>query len=323
MSDEDGLLANAGGKTRLPPGVGFKVEFDGRLKDYASGVNNLLKEACDFGIPSIRLRVRGEMYKFDFEHMEMKNLNAVTNHRMVAPHNSERPGPDSMKDNLKKPLSVCMRTLRSSLKLQRPVYVVRVPEGSPGTTIRVPHPKKLGKALAVAVPREAIVGQPLFVPVPRTGMSELKYAAGGAAVAGAAAVASELATGCAIGGVGAGAAIGAPAVLGGFAIAGAVAASAAGVHYATRKPLKAAAVGALTIGALALADHVGDVGVVAAAGDVAEGAADLVEGVRSGIGDVADGIGDFADGVGDAEDAFVGAWDEAGDWLDAPGAFAV
>merc|ERR1719456_889151 len=168
-------------------------------------------------------------------------------------------------ENLRHPRSRGRKSLHDAARPQRPVFIVRVPEDGPGSTIRVPHPKKLGKALAVAVPCEAKVGQPLFLPMPRTQMkTKLKYAAGGAA-AGTTGAAVGVALGQTAGGAAAGGAlatVGTVAAVGlaGVAVAGVAVAAGVGVHYATRNPGKAVVVGAVTIGGLVLADHIADVG---------------------------------------------------------------
>lgn len=292
----------ASGRGRSAPGMGFKAKVDGRWEDYASQCNRFLLEAYQAGCPSMRLNVNGHMYKFDFHTMEQKNLSTLDICEMKAPHNAQRSMRSSLWDitNLRHPRSKGRKAFRDTVRPQRPVFVVRVPENGPGTIIRVPHPKKLGKTMTVAVPAVAKVGQPLFVPMPRTQLeTKVKYLAGGAVVgttsAAAAVTISEVAGGAAAGGalatVGGVVAV----ACGGVVVVGAVVAAGVGVHYATRNPGKAAAIGALTIGGLALAAHISEVGVLDAAGDVAEGAGELLEGV----GDVAEDMMDFA---GDAVD---------------------
>jgi hypothetical protein len=261
----------------------------------------------------MRLNIKGQMYKFDFEKMEQKNLVTLETSEMRPPHDIQRPARSSLfeVENLRHPWSKGRKSLRETVRPQRPVFVVRVPEGGPGSTIRVPHPKKLGKALTVAVPQEAKVGQPLFLPMPRTQVrTKVKYAAGGAA-AGTTGTAVGIAIGQTTGGVAAGGALAtvgtvAAVSLAGVAVAGVAVAAGVGVHYATRNPGKAVAIGALTIGGLALASHVAEVGVVEAAGDVAEGAGDLFEGAADAVDtgeDLAEALIDTGDWVGDfAED---------------------
>lgn len=308
----------AAGRPRSAPGKGFKAKVDGKWQDYAPHCHQLLMEAYQIGCPSMRLNVQGHMYKFDFVKMEQKNLNTLEANEMRAPHNAHRPQKSSIfrKKNLLHPLSKGRQSVRDMVYPQRPVFVVRVPAGSPGTTIQVPHPKKLGKAMTVAVPAEAEVGQPLYLPVPRTQMrSKLKYAAAGTAVGttgaavGVAVVETTGVTSASAGGLAAGGALAtagtfAAATLGGVAVAGAVVAAGAGVHYAIRNPRKAAAIGALTIGGLAFIDHAADVGVVEAVGDIAEG-----------VGDIAEGAGDFVEVTVDVAEEAVDAAEDAGDFI--------
>jgi len=305
MSSESLLAAGR----RSAPGRGFKAKVDGRWQDYASQCNQLLLEAYAAGCPSMRLNVKGQMYKFDFEKMEQRNLVTLETSDMRAPHDAQRPTRNSLFDvaNLRHPRSRGRKSLQDAVHPQRPVFVVRVPEDGPGSTIRVPHPKKLGKAMAVAVPCEAKVGQPLFLPMPRTQMkTKLKYAAGGAA-AGTTGAAMGVAIGQTAGGAAAGGAlatVGTVAAVGlaGVAVAGVVVAAGAGVHYAVRNPGKAAVIGALTVGGLALASHAAEVGVVEAAGDVAEGAGDFVEAAADAAGDGIDIAEDFAEDLVDTGD---------------------
>eukprot|EP00933_Yihiella_yeosuensis_P001983 TRINITY_DN10325_c0_g1_i1.p1 TRINITY_DN10325_c0_g1~~TRINITY_DN10325_c0_g1_i1.p1 ORF type:complete len:335 (-),score=62.96 TRINITY_DN10325_c0_g1_i1:178-1182(-) len=314
-----GLLEDSRNRARSSscPGVGFKVKIDDRWRNYAKSVDELLSICYKTGVPSLRMLVKGSMYEFDFETMKMRNLVTVSPQDMKAPFNLDRPAPTSQ----------ACETLRNGLSVGRngPVYALRVPKGSPGTTIRVPHPTKLGKPFPIFVPKEAVVDKPLFVPIPAS-KKKLKYLGYGAGASGAVFVGSEIATGFGIGGVGGAGVAGAagagaagvaaaalPFILGGAAIAGL---GAVAVHYSRRNPMKAAAVGALTIGGLALADHVAEVGVAEAAGDVAEAAGDLVEGVGDAAEFVADRAEDAADALGDLHHG-------VSDWLDGPGADAV
>merc|ERR1711939_999120 len=72
----------------------------------------------------------------------------------------------------------------------------------------------------------------------------------------------------------------------GVAVAGAVVAAGVGVHYATRNPGKAVAIGALTIGGIVFVSHAADVGIAEAADDVVIGAGDFVEGMSDAAEDV-------------------------------------
>merc|ERR1719440_1429126 len=48
-----------------------------------------------------------------------------------------------------------------------PTISIKVPPGSAGTTIQVPHPKLPGEFIAVSVPKNARAGQAMLVPVPK------------------------------------------------------------------------------------------------------------------------------------------------------------
>jgi len=317
------------GRPRWTKSGSFQAKIGSRWVDFKKEYSDLLNEAYVSGVPSMRLIIQSVIYKFDFEKMEQKNLHTTEVCQLRAPHDASRPtrkktakfsasdlSPAGFKAKLKR-----MSARGSLVGSQRPVYVVRVPEGSPGTTIVVPHPKILGQKLPVAVPREAKAGQPLFLPVPRTTASskvKLQCAAagaGGAAAATAAVLVTDTAigSGAAAGAVGVGAGVAglstaAPVLIPAVATAGALTAAAVGVHYATRHPKKAAAIGALTIAGLALGDHVAEHGVTATVAAAAEGAGDLVEEVIE-TGEV---IADKAvDLVEDAMDAMDGVKDTA------------
>lgn len=317
-------------KRRSTPGAGFKVKIDGRWQDYAPSCNRLLMDAYEAGCPSMRLNVKGHMYKFDFEKLEQKCLNTLETHELRAPHNTDRPTRSSFfkKENFTSPLTKGRKSFSQSFVRRRPVLVVRVPEGGPGKFIHVPHPQKLGKTLGVGVPKDAQVGQPLFVPVPRKDLSKkVKYAVGGTvggittAVAVDAIGSGSLAGGTAAAGAGfAGIATG-PAILGAVAIGSVALGVGYGVtKYAKRNPAKFVVMGALTLGSLALADHVAEVGVVEATGDVVEGVGDFVDGARDGVEDVIEGVEDateFAEDVGeDVIDMSEWLGDTVGDGVD-------
>ena len=48
-----------------------------------------------------------------------------------------------------------------------PTFCIKVPPGSPGTCIHVPHPAKKGQFIAVNVPAKAKVGAAMLVPIPK------------------------------------------------------------------------------------------------------------------------------------------------------------
>jgi len=161
---------------------------NGTWKDYAPAAAEVLAQAYASGVPSLSLHVRGLMFKFDFEKMQQTNRNTSEVMNMRPPTDLARP--------LRK------KTLVGSMCREKEYYAVRVPKGSPGTKILVPHPKNLGKTLQVRVPAEANVGQPLFVQIPGS-LLTLKGKVKASAACGAAA------SGCAAGNVATGVATGA------------------------------------------------------------------------------------------------------------------
>lgn len=301
--DEEQLFVS--GRRFSVPGRGFKANIDGKWQDYTPSANKVMQEVYMAGVPSLRLHVAGHMYKFDFKKMQQTNLNTLEVCDIRAPGDLVRPqAPLLTMDNLTHPTTRGFQSV--ALKLQRPVYVVRVPEGGPGTTIHVPHPKKLGKALPVSIPNDAKVGEALYIKVPRMGLKKRYLAGGAAAGAGGGLACGVIASNSTCLGASAAGAAGlaaaGPVLAGGVAVAGAVAAGAAAVHYATRRPLQAAAIGAVALGGLAFADHVGEVGFAAAVGDLAEGAGDVVE-----------ATGDFVEGTGDVLDEGLDAGEDVTD----------
>jgi hypothetical protein len=223
------------------------------------------------------------MYSFDFRTQQQTNLDTGEVSKMAMPHAVLRPHIDrtqTWKDIL--------NTVREKVAPQRSIFVMRVPNTSAGTTVKIPHPRKRGKVLPVKVPPEAVDGQLLYVPVPPPGMKKrvacLLGGVAGAATAGTVvAISTNAAAGEAVaGGAAAGAGLAglsAPAVLGGAAVVlGTLAVAGAGVNYASRHAKKTAVVGLLAIGGLAAADHVAEVGVVDAGRDLAAAAGDLVDG---------------------------------------------
>jgi len=280
----------------MKPSV-FKVkQSDGGSIPYCSDANSILKQAFAAGLPSVRFSVQGKAYKFDFKRMEQRDLMTGEVLQIIKPLGLTAPP---------KPLIPQLGA--------RPAFVVRVPaEHGPGKMLRVPHPKKLGKAMRVAVPAGAKAGQLMFVPICTKWKKRASYISCGAAT-GAAITAGVLMNDAVLGAAGAATAAlvstaggAAPFVLGGLAVAGAVAA----VHVARQHPFKFAAVGATVVGGLAAADYVADHGVLDAAGDLAEGARDAVEGVGDAAWDAAEA------GWEAGEEAVEFAQDFCEHWLD-------
>lgn len=284
----------------MKPSV-FKVKQpDGGSIPYSSDANSILKQAFAAGLPSVRFSVQGKAFKFDFKRMEQRDLTTGDVLQIIKPLGLTAPP---------KPLIPQLGA--------RPAFVVRVPaEHGHGKMLKVPHPKKLGKAMRVAVPEGAKAGQIMFVPINSKWKKRASYISCGAA-AGAAITVGVLMNDAVLGAAGAATAAlvstaggAAPLVLGGLAVAGAVAA----VHVARQHPFKFAVVGATVVGGLAAglaaADYVADHGVLDAAGD-------LVEGARDAVGGVGEATGAAAEAGWDAGEEAVGfAEDFCEHWLD-------
>lgn len=281
-------------KTKRPER--FQVEINRGWCSYSRGVHELLQQAYTdercFG--SIQFLVKGHMYLFDFQSMEQTNMQNAVVAKMKAPCDVERP----LHPNVCS-VGTVMDPLRSCGagrdRLQPPsVYVVRLPEQSLGPTVEVPHPKKLGKRMLAAVPKDAKPGQYLFMEVPRKVSSKVKIVVGGAAGAAVTGIAAGGSGGAATGGLGvfavAGGGVAAAALAQGAAVLVALGLSAAAVGWATQNKGKAVAIGSLTLGGVAFADHVVEVGPLAAAEDV-------VDAVRGATGAAGDAIGAAVDAV--------------------------
>lgn len=124
----------------------FQVKLSGEWKDYAADEDKILKRAYLAGFPNARYTLRKQKYEVNFKDMEQKNL-ATGKVRQIRPpykwHQPEKPIVEA-----------------------GPTMCIKVPKGSPGTTIQVPHPKAKGQYIAVNVPATAKVGQAMLVPVP-------------------------------------------------------------------------------------------------------------------------------------------------------------
>lgn len=234
----------------------FKVKVEGNFRNYGPETNGLLSRAYIAGFPSVRAYVGGQFYKFDFKRMKQRNLYTGEDSEMLAPIGAPKKE-------------------YSRLFGERSVLAVRVAPGSAGDTVKVPHPRKLGKALTVDVPIGATSDQIMFVVMPRQwkkkfALTSAALGFGGGAAVGAAAAAGGNA-GIAGGATAAGGAIvavGLPALLAGGAVLAAVGGTAAMATYAYKNPGKAAVVG--LVGAAALTIASGEEGALGALGEAAE-----------------------------------------------------
>merc|ERR1719352_1770544 len=173
-----------------------------------------------------------------------------------------------------------------------PTMTVRVPPGSAGTTIHVPHPKFPGQFIAVEVPKNAREGQAMMVPVPmklpEEGFDDVAPSAPPLPVDAPAAAAEAVATAPtpakpARKGWSTGAKVAGVAAVGGFAVGGALLGTEIAEH-----------------GAEATFDAIGD------------GLSTGAEAAGDALGDAGEHIAEFA---GDAGDWFVDAADTTGDFI--------
>merc|ERR1719473_445494 len=157
-----------------------------------------------------------------------------------------------------------------------PTTSIVVPDGAPGTTIGVPHPKDNSRMIAVNVPAKAKPGQAMLVPVPADPCGKGTYAAS-EGIPAAPAKAKGRSTGAKVA-----MGIGGAAVVGGIAVGAGV----LGVYAAEH-------------GIEATGDMVGDVAgeagtaIAEAAGDAGDAIVDFGEEAGEFIADGADAAGDF------------------------------
>merc|ERR1719421_1704495 len=57
-----------------------------------------------------------------------------------------------------------------------PTICIKVPPGSPGTKIQIPHPSRKGEVICVDVPAKAKAGAAMLVPIPPEGSAEISAA---------------------------------------------------------------------------------------------------------------------------------------------------
>eukprot|EP00403_Amphidinium_massartii_P022454 CAMPEP_0178398122 /NCGR_PEP_ID=MMETSP0689_2-20121128/14611_1 /TAXON_ID=160604 /ORGANISM="Amphidinium massartii, Strain CS-259" /LENGTH=299 /DNA_ID=CAMNT_0020018877 /DNA_START=100 /DNA_END=999 /DNA_ORIENTATION=- len=124
----------------------FQVELSGMWKDYARDEDKILKRAFLAGFPNCKFTLRGATYEYNFRSMLQKNLTTGKERKIRAPFRWRQPS---------KPIVP-----------KGPTVCIKVPPGSPGTTIQINHPHAKGAKINVAVPVTAKVGQAMLVPVP-------------------------------------------------------------------------------------------------------------------------------------------------------------
>jgi hypothetical protein len=124
----------------------FQIKLGGKWTDYSTEENKILKRAFMAGFPNAKFRLRRQHYLYDFKKMVQLNIDSGKERQIRQPKKWKAPS---------KPLVPA-----------GPTTVVSVPEGSPGTTVQVPHPRAKGAFISVNVPAAARPGQAMLVPVP-------------------------------------------------------------------------------------------------------------------------------------------------------------
>jgi hypothetical protein len=124
----------------------FQIKLGGKWTDYSTEENKILKRAFMAGFPNAKFRLRRQHYLYDFKKMVQLNIDSGKERQIRQPKKWKAPS---------KPLVPA-----------GPTTVVSVPEGSPGTTVQVPHPRAKGAFISVNVPAAAKHGQAMLVPVP-------------------------------------------------------------------------------------------------------------------------------------------------------------
>mmetsp|Transcript_68249 Transcript_68249/g.163775 ORF Transcript_68249/g.163775 Transcript_68249/m.163775 type:complete len:271 (-) Transcript_68249:209-1021(-) len=124
----------------------FQVELAGEWKDYARDEDKILKRGFLAGFPNCKFTLRGATYEYNFQRMVQKNLTTGKERKIRAPYRWRQPA--------------------RPIVPKGPTICIKVPPGSPGSTIQVDHPKVRGAKINVVVPPSAKVGQAMLVPVP-------------------------------------------------------------------------------------------------------------------------------------------------------------
>jgi len=231
------------------PAEHFQIKLSGDWKDYQGNEDKILKRAYLAGFPNAKYKLRGQQYEVDFARGSQKNMKTGKAREIRAPFKWKQP---------EKPIVAA-----------GPTFCIKVPPGSPGTTIQVPHPKDKSQYIAVNVPASAKVGAAMLVPVP-------DITKGSSAVAAPAA----------------------PVEKKGWSTGAKVAAGGAGLI----------AVGGLAVGGAVLGEHIAEEGWDATMADLGDVAADAGEAISGAAEDAGEAIAGAAEDAGEwiagaAEDA--------------------
>jgi len=263
----------------------FQVELAGEWKDYVKDEDKILKRAFLAGFPNCKFTLRGATYEYNFLRMVQKNLTSGKERKIRAPHKWRQPA--------------------RPIVPKGPTICIRVPPGSPGTTIQIDHPTAKGAKINVAVPPTAKVGQAMLVPVPDVAVGKAVSVTAGVFES-AKSKGDGKGKGKGKGGRGAGS--GAP-------VAPAASAAKKKEGWSTGAKVAAVGVGAAAVaGGVLAADAVTD----GATGEMlADGAEDAIEWTEGAAEDAVEWTEEAAEDVGDwIEDAGIAdAAEDAAEWL--------
>eukprot|EP00930_Biecheleria_cincta_P018428 TRINITY_DN14360_c0_g1_i3.p1 TRINITY_DN14360_c0_g1~~TRINITY_DN14360_c0_g1_i3.p1 ORF type:complete len:251 (+),score=73.01 TRINITY_DN14360_c0_g1_i3:57-809(+) len=245
------------------PAEHFQIKLSGNWKDYQGNEDKILKRAYLAGFPNAKYKLRGQQYEVDFAAGTQKNVKTGKAREIRPPFKWKRP---------EKPIVQA-----------GPTICIKVPPGSPGTTIQVPHPKDKSQYIAVNVPGSAKVGAAMLVPVPD--ISKGSSAIDAPAAPAAAAAAAD-----------------APVEKKGWSTGAKVAAGGAGII----------AVGGLAVGGAILGEHIAEEGWDATMADLGDVAVDAGEAIAGAAEDAGEAIAGAAE---DAGEWIAGAAEDAGDFI--------
>jgi len=236
----------------------FQVTLSGEWKDYSATEDKILKRAYLAGFPNAKYTLRNQDYEVDFKGMKQTNKRTGKERKIRAPHKWKPPD--------------------APITAPGPNMCVKVPPGSPGTTIHVPHPKDATKMIAVNVPKTAKVGQAMLVPVPALDDVIAPSAPSAPPPVGDTSSSTTASTA-------------APAQKAGWSTGAKVAAGTAAV----------VGVGGLAVGGAILGEHIAEEGwdaTMAELGDAAEGAGEAIV-------DAAEDAGEWIEGAADTAGDFI------------------
>jgi len=124
----------------------FQIRLSGSWQDFEKEEDQILKRAFLAGFAHSKYSFRKQKYEVDFEKMTQTNSRSGKSRQIRPPYRWKAPSA---------PITKPGRTA-----------CIKVPKGSPGSTIHVPHPEDKTQMIAVDVPAGGKVGRAMLVPVP-------------------------------------------------------------------------------------------------------------------------------------------------------------